>query len=71
MEDIENKYVSWVEMDFDNISIAASVLRESRNSMVVSNSIFDFNDSNRFSTPCPGIILTAISNQYHSAPLDP
>ena len=36
-------------MEFDNISIAASVLRVSRNSMGVSNSIFDFDNSNRFS----------------------
>src|SRR5665648_567203 len=49
MEDIENQYVSGVEMEFDNISIAASVLRVSRNSMGVSNSIFDFDNNNRFS----------------------
>jgi len=48
MEDIEYQHVSGVEMEFDNISIAASVLRVSRNSMGVSNSIFDFDNSNRF-----------------------
>ena len=51
MEDIEIKYVSGVEMKFDNIFIAASALRASRNSMGVSNSIFDFDNSNRFFTP--------------------
>ena len=51
MEDIENQNVYGVEMDFDNISIAASLLRVSRNSMGVSNSIFDFDNSNRFFTP--------------------
>jgi len=51
MEDIENQYVSGDEMAFDNISIAASVLRVSRNSMGVSNLIFDFDNSNRFFTP--------------------
>jgi len=51
MEDIENQYVSGGEMEFDNISIAVSVLRVSRNSMGVSISIFDFDNSNRFFTP--------------------
>jgi hypothetical protein len=51
MEDIEYQRVSGVEMEFDNISIAASVLRVTRNSMGVSNSIFDFDNSNRFLLP--------------------
>jgi len=51
MEDIENQNEYGVEIDFDNISIVASVLRASRNSIGVSNSIFDFDNSNRFFTP--------------------
>jgi len=51
MEYIEYQYVSGIEMEFDNISIAASALRVSRNSMGVSNSIFGFDNSNRFFTP--------------------
>jgi len=51
MEYIEYQYVSGIEMEFDNISIAASAPRVSRNSMGVSNSIFDFDNSNRFFTP--------------------
>jgi len=48
MEDIEYQHVSGVEMEFDNISIAASVLRVTRNSMGVSSSILVFDNSNRF-----------------------
>jgi len=44
-------------MEFDNISIAASVLRESRNSMEGMNSIFDFNDSIVF----PLLVIDPIS----------
>ena len=51
MEDIENKYVSGVEIEFDNISIAVSVLRVSRYSMGVSNSIFNIDNGNCFFTP--------------------